>query len=443
MSNRLNVLRQTQGEIHDKMEALLKKAADDNGRELTEEEAAVFDDFEKEFKAGKEAIAREERMVAMKADLAKPITQPGEKPVEAKAPGTPKVRYSKLKAFKGPNAEEEAYRCGMFVRAAFFGQKDAFEWCKTNGVPVVKAAGETVGPTGGYLVPTQFEQAVIDLRETYGIFRQECRLIPMGSDTMTIPRRAGGLTAYFPGEGGEITASDKAWSQVQLSAKKLAALSRISTELAEDAIISIADDLAAEMAYAFAQKEDSCGWNGDGTSSYGGVTGARTKIIDGTHSASAKSAASGHDTFAEVDANDLATVMAALPKYAERNAKWYGSQVAWALVFQRLMAASGGTSLIDLSGGKPQRSYLGYPAVIDQTLPTSTGSLVNVAMLFFGDLSLAATMGERRGITVKTTEERYFEFDQIGVQATERVDINVHDLGDTSTAGPLIALVGN
>jgi HK97 family phage major capsid protein len=63
-------------------------------------------------------------------------------------------------------------------------------------------------------------------------------------------------------------------------------------------------------------------------------------------------------------------------------------------------------------------------------------------MLYFGDLSLAARMGERRGIRVKTSDDRYFEYDQIGIQATERVDVNVHDVGDATTAGPIVALIG-
>ena len=330
----------------------------------------------------------------------------------------------------------------MFLRAALFRDEKSTEWCRENGIVITRAAGETVGPSGGYLVPPQFDQAIIDLREEYGTFRKSCRLVPMGSDSMSMARRAGGLTAYFPGENGEITASDKSWEQVNLAAKKLAALSRLSTELAEDAIISIADDLASEMAYAFAKKEDECGWNGDGTSTYGGIVGVRPKIINGSYTASAITAATNHDTFAEIDAPDITSLMAPLPKYAEKNAKFYCSQVAWASTFQRLIAAAGGATMGELTGGKPMRSYLGYEVVIDQTLPTSTSDLSGVAMIFFGDLSLAATMGERRGVTVKVSNERYFEYDQIGVQATERIDINVHDLGSASVAGPLIALVG-
>jgi hypothetical protein len=52
----------------------------------------------------------------------------------------------------------------------------------------------------------------------------------------------------------------------------------MSTELAEDAVISIADDLAQEMGYAFAVAEDAAGWTGDGTSTYGGISGVKTKL---------------------------------------------------------------------------------------------------------------------------------------------------------------------
>jgi HK97 family phage major capsid protein len=34
-------------------------------------------------------------------------------------------------------------------------------------------------------------------------------------------------------------------------------------------------------------------------------------------------------------------------------------------------------------------------------------------------------MGERRGVTIKRSDHRYFENDQIGLLGTERFDINV------------------
>jgi hypothetical protein len=44
---------------------------------------------------------------------------------------------------------------------------------------------------------------------------------------------------------------------------------------------------------------------------------------------------------------------------------------------------------------------------------------------------------------VLVSNDRYIEYDQIAIQATERYDINVHDIGDASAAGPIVAGVGN
>ena len=439
MSNRLNALREKQGKTADSMDAMLQKATDEK-RDLTAEENQAFKDFESDLEKTAEAIKVEERVEKIKADLAKPVNIPGNE--QKKTAAVPKFRYGKMKTFRGPNAEDDAYKSGMWVRATIFREQSSIDWCKENGVPITKAQSEGTNSAGGYLVNPEMSSAIIDLREEVGTFRQNMSVKPMASDVVNIPKRLTGLTATFVAENAETTAGDKSWGQVKLTAQKLTALTRYSTELAEDAIISISDDLASEMAYAFAAKEDAVGWNGTGAASDGGIIGVRTRLIDGTHTASLVEGAATHDLFTEIDAADLSNMMAKLPLYAARNAKWYGSQVAWALVFQRLAQASGGTTMTEVTGGKPTRSYMGYPVVIDQTLPIITTTLNDVVMLLFGDLSLAVAMGERRGITVKTTEERYFEFDQIGIMATERIDINAHSLGDTTVAGPILGLIG-
>ena len=107
----------------------------------------------------------------------------------------------------------------------------------------------------------------------------------MASDTRTDPRRVGGLLPYFVGESTAGTQSTKNWNQVRLTAKKLMVLTKFSNELNEDSILNVADDLSSEIAYAFAFKEDDCGFNGDATqSTYGGIVGARKALlnVDGT-----------------------------------------------------------------------------------------------------------------------------------------------------------------
>jgi HK97 family phage major capsid protein len=153
-------------------------------------------------------------------------------------------------------------------------------------------------------------------------------------------------------------------------------------------------------------------------------------------------ASTGHDTFAEYDAADLIKVIGTLPKYAEANARWYGHRTAWANTFLRLVAAAGGNAIMDIqAGGKPQAGYLGYPFETDQTLPSALTDLSDTAVVLFGDLNAAVTMGERRGITIDVTRDRYWELRQIGIMGWERIDINVHDIGDATNPGPLVALM--
>lgn len=85
---------------------------------------------------------------------------------------------------------------------------------------------------------------------------------------------------------------------------------------------------------------------------------------------------------------------------------------------------------------------MGYPIVVSQVLPASASTRNDTTMLLSGDLSQAATMGDRREFTFATSSEYKFAEDQIAVKATERIDINVHDYGDTTNAGPIVALVG-
>jgi HK97 family phage major capsid protein len=209
----------------------------------------------------------------------------------------------------------------------------------------------------------------------------------------------------------------------------------MSSEINEDAVINLADDLAAEIAYAFSNAEDTNGFNGDGTSTYGGIWGATVKINDGNHAASIHTAATNNDSFGEFTLTDFHGVVGKLPLYARMNAKWYISAAGFANSMERLAYAGGGNTTSHITGGTGL-AFLGYPVVLSQVLNTSlvgTPASGTIACLF-GDLRLSTAFGSRRGVTVAMSEHRYFDTDQIGIRGTQRVDINNHSLG------PLIAL---
>jgi HK97 family phage major capsid protein len=268
----------------------------------------------------------------------------------------------------------------------------------------------------------------------------------MGSDTLNWPRRVGGLTAYFTGENQAVTESQAQWDNVNLTAKKIGALTRMSNEIAEDAVVSIADWLVGEIAYAFAAKEDDCGFNGDGSSSYGGIRGVTTLFTDGNHTAGVYQTSSA--TLTALVAADFTGVQGLLPQYAVPGAKWFMSQQMFYSAAGTVLAKAGGNKIEDLQQGiraavgtsldLKDPMLLGFPVVFAQKMPVAAPGSGKIQYLF-GDLAKATTLGERRGVTIRRSDHRYFENDQIGLLGTERFDINCHDLGDTTNAGPLVA----
>lgn len=366
---------------------------------------------------------------------------PGDEPVERTRVAYPRQhkRCRKLRAFPNtPEGEDMAFRSGRWLQANLGGEL-AYRWCAKNDIEV-RAMSEGINTAGGVLVPDELSQRIIDNRETHGVYRQHAYIEPMGSDVKDIGRQTGGLTAYFVAEGASTTESDSAWDNVKLVAKKLAAETRLSSELDEDAAIDLADRFAMDAARALALKEDQCGFNGTGASTFGGIHGLTVKLNDGNHTASVYSI-SGTKLFSEITNTHLDTILGMLPEYAAPNAAWFCSRVCWALVFQRLAQAAGGNTIETIAGGRAL-SYAGYPIVISQVLPAITTTLNGSVMFMFGDLEMAATLGDRRSIALAKSEHVHWTTDQIALRATERIDIQNHDLGDTSDAGAVVGFVG-
>lgn len=367
-------------------------------------------------------------------------------------------------------AATQAYRFGLSVMAMVlpsddkYGAAKAFATrkCKELKIPIsalasamMQAGGvsaefmaaqqvEGINEDGGNLVNPEFDNSILVLREKFGVFRRYARATPMSSDTKTRRRRKTGLTAYWGSEAASLTESKMTWDTYQLVAKKLYVRTQFSTELNEDAITDMGDTLAGEMAYQFSLKEDQAGFNGDGTSTYGGINGVRNRLLGvyGTGGGvGLKLAAAGHDTWPELTMADFTAVVGALPQYPEDmggEIAWFNHKVFWGTVMLPLMLASGGVTLAEVAAGAPRR-FLGYPVVITQAMPSTTA--VSQVPTVYGDLALAADLGDRRQTTVFVSDQFHFDTDEIGVRATERIDINVHDVGDTTNPGPIVGLL--
>lgn len=347
---------------------------------------------------------------------------------------------------RGPEVDAKYQRAGNWILATMYRNQQARDWCDLNEVRIQKASAEGIDSAGGFLVPPDLARAILDLREGFGAVRRRALVWPMASDNTALPRRPGGTGASFTAEGIAASETSSSIDRVELTAKKLASLIRISSELEEDAIHDVVDFVANEIAWAFAKQEDSCAFIGDGTSTYGGMRGVTVVANDGLHTQAKVSAATGHNRFgttAGLDTNDLGALMAGVRSAAYPTAAWYCSHVAYAQTFCRLAGSAGGgymeTRMVD---GVPTPCYLGYPVIMVESMATSLASLANLPMIAFGSLYLGLIMGQRRSIIVKRSPERYFDQDQIGVLVSERFDIIAHDMGDNTNYGALAVLFG-
>lgn len=326
-----------------------------------------------------------------------------ETPIEEPSAVIPAIVKNQKSKFFASN--EDAYTAGMYL-ASLAGNKKAKEYM----------AAQSVGTDadGGYLVPAPLAAELVNLLESYGIARQKCRRIVMGSSTWDVAKLTTHATVYYPAEAAAITESDLEFGVINLVAKKVAALVKMSTEIQEDSIVSMLDTVIQSIAYSLAIAEDQNLFNGVASAINANGIKGDTGVAD-TNVASV--AALALSDFTGTCANIGNPIVGA------RN-EWYMNASLFHGPVRELLNAAGGNNIADLEGGQ-QPLLLGYPVNFVSVMPGASASTSGDLLAAFGDLSIGAYFGDRRMPTFKVLNELYAANDQIGVVATERIDINV------------------
>lgn len=377
--------------------------------------------------------------------------------------GREMLAATNLKAFKGIGEvlgmrdHEVAYRAGMWAMAAIHGNGRAMRWCRDHSVQMLQGTRDQLGfderamtegvfTSAGWLVPTEMEAAIIANREEYGVARRICNVIPMSSASTTIPRITSDASAYFVGENQDSTESDPAGDQVTLSLKDLMCHTNIGKSTASDTVVSLADLVAREQARAFAIKEDGCLLVGDGTSTYGGMSGIKTLLDTAAYSAGKYAAAAGNDTFAEIDISDVTGLVGVLPVYSRAGARWLVSGVFDAMVFGRLKLNAGGNTVQTVQGRIVEGEYAGFPITVAHHLPAGGGTTYNgVTIAVLGNFGLGVAFGAGSGMMMTVDPYTLAHKNLTRIITTERIDINNHGVAKSTTAGqqgPIVGLHG-
>jgi len=367
-------------------------------------------------------------------------------------------RVTAVRNFAGPGAEERAYRFAQWfvagplaaVRHGSAQVENARRFCLERGLTLERAHSSRENSAGGFLVPAEFIADFIDLRERYGVFRRNARVVKMTREQQDSLRRRGGLVAYPLGVERSAPESEARWDGIHLEARRWGVLTRAEAELSEDAATNFGDELAGEMAYAFARSEDECGFIGDGTSDYHGISGVTTRLreLDASVANVAGLVEATGDAWDEVTLSDMRAVVGRLPEYADTpDTKWYCSRRFWTDVMLRLIGGAAGEAAALAADVAPRKRFLSYPVEVAQVLPRKSAPSQIPCLL--GDLRQAARFGDRKQLAVAVTESNRTEFaeDLLTIRGVGRFDINVHDVGNASAdedereAGPVVGLI--
>jgi HK97 family phage major capsid protein len=132
-------------------------------------------------------------------------------------------------------------------------------------VDMQKALNEASSTAGGYFVPEEQAKFFLELMQQSNTAIPLCRSFNMTTDVFNVPTIASGNTAYWVNENTSITSSDVTTGVITLTAKKVAALSELSTELIEDANPQIAQAVNEQLAKDVAIAVDQAIYNGGNT----------------------------------------------------------------------------------------------------------------------------------------------------------------------------------
>lgn len=382
-------LRKERAEKVDKLAAVLAEIGDGDP---TEDQAKSFSDVEAEIKSLDGQIDRAETLEAAKAKSAVPVKDEAAPfTVERDANGLPRVvQADDDKGIKGATF-------GKFVRAIAagggqkFGAVAASEKMFGEQHPVTKALAASIGSAGGFLVPATYSNEVIELLRAQAVVRRAgARSMPM-QGTLLVPRITAGTSASYVGENNPIGKTGMTFGQIQLNARKLAAVVPISNDLlrangpAADGIV--ASDIVSGMALT----EDSAFLRGDGTGNapkgiYHWIVAANRQATAGT-------------TLANIETDIRFCLNSLLGNNVRMLSPGWIMPPRSRVYLQFLRDANGMLAFPEVSQGQLK----GYPIFESNVVPANLGSGGNEAELYLCDMA-DAVIGEESGIELMVSD---------------------------------------
>jgi HK97 family phage major capsid protein len=301
----------------------------------------------------------------------------------------------------GKKFSEVSERTTLFFKAFF-----------SQDIQKLQILSEGVAADGGYLVPEEFANMIIEDRRDANIMRQlAAPPINITTDTFHLPNLASRPKAYWRAEKAVKNTSTASFGESVFHPYSLASIVPLANEFVADASLgvggSVVNYLSGLLGVSLAEEEEKAFWVGGGTTRPSGVDGGVYTLR--TVASPAVTDVARADTIIQAKQRT--------PQGYRQRAVWVANSVTWEEI-ARLKDSQNRYLLSDLAGSETQL-LRGRPVYESNYLAGGT--------LLYADLDYYQIV-DREGISIRVSDEAVvagisaFERNLTFIRAEERVD---------------------
>ena len=372
-------MRDKRAKLWNDAKAFLDSHTDGDGK-LSAEDAAAYEKMEADVVEMKKAIDRLERQAAIDRELDKPTSKPI------------------------VNEPQKAKPMGGF-RATDEYKQDMLTAMRTRFRDISNVLQEGNDQQGGYLVPVEYDNRLIDVLNEENIMRSlATKITTSGEHKINIA--ATKPAAAWIEEGGALSFGDATFDQIMMDAYKLHVAIKVTEELLYDAAFNLEGYIIDNFGKALANAEEDAFLNGDGKGKPMGIFDTKQGGQYGTTTSAAS-----------IGADDIINLVYNLKRPYRKNAAFITNDKTLAAL--RKLKDNNGVYLWQpaLTAGEPDRLF-GYAIHTSQFAPEATAGKAAMA---FGDFSYY-NIGDRGSRSMQELKELFAGNGMVGYVMKERVD---------------------
>ena len=301
-----------------------------------------------------------------------------------------------------PGVSGKAEKTG---RASDEYKKAMLQALRSNFRQVSNVLQEGVDADGGYLVPDEYDQRLIESLKEENIFRKlATRITTSGDHKINIA--ATQPAAAWIEEGGALSFGDATFAQILLDAHKLHVAVKVTEELLYDNAFNLERHILNQFAKALSNAEEDAFLNGNGVGKPLGIFAATGGGQIGVTTAGSS-----------ITADEVLNLIYALKRPYRKNAVFITNDQTLATL--RKLKDGNGAYIWQPSyqSGEPDK-LAGYSIYTSAYVPTIAA---NTPVMAFGDFSYY-NIGDRGSRSFSELKELYAGNGMIGYVAKERVD---------------------